>query len=578
MDEGILNRTRLRILFACIFTFLALTIILTAIYLVSAGNLLLHRILIFMIAYATAFYLFLSKKPWRFTAHYFLCCLTVMIWTNVLLVRQPLYVVNLQYCLLVISAAYYLLGAKNGLKYAFAAMLPLLTDVVLNDFLATGLSFRRANINLPAYAVTIAVNFSLILYIHYLFFRSLTKFKMREHSFKRHLEAAVLDAKAQAAAKTNFLNTMSHEIRTPLNAVVGMSNLLMQAPKLPEQEENLQVLHFSAANLMATINEIIDFNNIDNGKVALQRSNFSLYSTVNSVCNTFKAQAAEKALSFSCRIAEAAQPLVLIGDELRLTQVLFHLIGNAIKFTEKGFVNISVAVQPESATRVQIVFSIEDSGIGISKAKLKQVFDPFKKKARRNQRQYQTTLGLTIAVQLLKLHGSELLVKSEEGKGTLFRFLISYDIAAPAASLSLDGEPKKAIDLSHLIVLAVDDEKLNIMVVKKILAGWNIKADEALNGRLAVDMCSKRRYDIILMDINMPVMDGFEAAKIIKKAVHPGEAVPWIIALTASIGAAMDEVERFPFIDDCLLKPFKPEDLKRKIITGTDKAVIPVAI
>ncbi|GAA4101951.1 response regulator [Mucilaginibacter panaciglaebae] len=467
--------------------------------------------------------------------------------------------------MLVIAAGYYILGSKNGLRYAIAAIIPVLADISFDHYLNLDIPSRIVNINYTAYGITVFVNFSLILYIHNLFFKSLNKFKKREVLFKRNLEQAAESLREQAMAKTNFLNTMSHEIRTPLNAIVGMSNLLSSDNKLPEQEENIQILNFSAGNLMATVNDIIDFNNLDNGQIQLQHAPFILFETVANVCATFREQAAMKHLRFECTIDEKLKDRTLNGDQLRLSQILFHLIGNAVKFTTEGFVNVKVAYAADTPQGVLVAFKIEDSGIGISKSKQQQILTPFKKKLPRTQRQYQATIGITVAYQLLKLHGSDLKIMSKEGKGSCFSFDVIYNLANQQKAFNEDPLGPIDVNLSNLRILVVDDERLNLLVVKKTLAKWNVIADEATNGKVALEMCIEKDYDVILMDINMPVMDGFESAKAIKEIKRQNFIPPQIIVLTASIGAAIGEVLKFPYIDDCILKPFKPDELREKL-------------
>jgi signal transduction histidine kinase len=564
-DSGPLNSARMRILFTCIVTFMVLTAILTVIFIFGSLNLLFYRMATFFVLFAIALYLFLSRRPWRHAAHLFLITVTLLIWTNVIFVHQSLYVINIQYGMLVIACSYYILGSRDGLRYALAVIFPLLTDIISNDFLNINIPSRQVDVNYTVYGITVVVNFLLILYIHHLFFKSFTKFKTRDASYKRKLELAIIHSQEQSLAKTNFLNTMSHEIRTPLNAIVGMSNLLMAGKVLREQQDDLKVLNFSAQNLMATVNDIIDFNNLDNGKVLLENKPFNLFRIVSNVCGTFKEEAARKGLRFDCAIDEKLMGKMVSGDVLRLSQVLFHLIGNAIKFTEEGFVSVNVNNIKDEKKAIIVDFKVMDSGIGISRAKRQQILDPFKRELPRTQRQYQTTLGLTIAGQLLKLHDSELKITSSEGKGSSFHFTILYPLTAQQEELDQPLESLKNDQLKNLRILCVDDEKLNLLVVKKILAKWGIEADEAVNGQEAVEMCMTKAYDVIFMDINMPVMDGFEASKIIKSIKNTGFDPPKIIALTASIGAAKDEVTKFPSIDDCVLKPFRPEELKEKL-------------
>ncbi|WP_354303825.1 response regulator [Pedobacter sp. UYP1] len=488
-----------------------------------------------------------------------------------LLVYPTLYVINIQYCLLVISASYYILGSKSGFRYAIAAILPLLTGILFNDFLKQSIPSTMINVNYTAYGITVLINFALILYIHHLFFKSLTKFKKRELLFKKNLEQAAANLREQAMAKTNFLNSMSHEIRTPLNAIVGMSNLLLSGSRSAEQDENLQILNFSAENLMATVNDIVDFSSLDNEKIQLHKKPFRLYQTIKNVFATFEEEATSKLLNFDLLIDEKLKNKLVIGDELRLSQILFHLIGNAIKFTKHGFVNVGVTCSEEPIDKTVIKFKIDDSGIGISEEMQQQLMDPFKKKLQRSQRQYQTTLGMTIASLLLKLHGSQLEINSRESKGSCFSFDIIYtatemqEKSIPVSLFPLDA------NLSELRLLAVDDERLNLLVVKKILAKWGVVADEAVNGKVALEMCIKKDYDVVLMDINMPIMDGFEASRAIKDINKKDFTPPWIIALTASVGSSIEEVIQFPTIDDCILKPFRPEELRYKLSQLNDK-------
>lgn len=565
LDSGPLNSARLRILFTCIVTFMVFSGALTVFFFFSSLHLLMYRMGSFFILFSIALYLFLTAGKWRHAAHFFLISVTLLIWTNVLLVNQSLYIINVQYGLLVIACSYYILGSRDGLRYAIAAILPLVADVISKDFLDFAIPSRKVDVNYTAYGITVAVNFLLFVYIHHLFFKSLNKFKKREASYKHKLECAVAHSMDQSLAKTNFVNTMSHEIRTPLNAIVGLSNLLISGDMTKAQQEDLKILNFSAQSLMATVNDIIDFNDLDGNKVVLKHKTFDISELLANICGSFKQEAAKKSLQFDYIVDRSLSGKIVNGDALRLSQILLHLVGNAIKFTEKGFVKVDVRALPVGKHSIAVDFTIADSGIGISKAELQQILDPFKKMQRRTQRQYQSTLGLTIAGHLVELHGTKLKIKSVAGRGSTFSFTITYELSV---QLHQSKEPLKQVKnepIADLRVLCVDDEKLNLMIVRRILARWGITPDEAENGKEAVDLCMTKSYDVILMDINMPIMDGFEASKAIKGLKDLEFDPPRIIALTASVGAAKAEVLKFRGIDDCILKPFDPAELKDKL-------------
>jgi len=564
-DRNLLDKLRLRILFCCIFTFTVLTVILSVISMLGFTGLPSYTVLIFCSFFACSFHLLLSNQPSGFAAHLFLITVVLVIWTNVLLVNQNLYLVNFQFCLLAILLGYYIFGSRVGLSYSVLAIAPLLMDIFIRDFLNFHIPSRQLIVNSIAYCITVSTNFVLILYINHLFFRSLTTLEKRESSYEQRLKVARIHSKEVAQSKNNFLNTMSHEIRTPLNAIVGMSNLLMTGNMLKEQEESIRVLEFSAQNLMSTVNNIVDFNSLDAGNILLESKPFNFGQTIANVCATFKEAAFDKALRFECVIDEKLNDVMVTGDELRLSQILFHFIGNAIKHTEAGFVAVNLRQNKIDQQFITVGFQIRDSGIGMSTAIQKQILNPFDKKALSNQRQFQVSLGLSIASQLLQIHHSKLEITSSECIGSDFQFEIIYPLSHIGAVTEHFATTAQYEDMSAIKVLCVDDEKLNLLIVKKILAKWNIVTDEAVNGQIAVEMCRSKAYDVVLMDINMPVMDGFEASCLIKSLIKLKWEPPVIIALTASVGAAKDEVLESPNIDDCILKPFRAEELRGKL-------------
>ncbi|GAA3984417.1 hypothetical protein GCM10022210_40360 [Mucilaginibacter dorajii] len=363
--------------------------------------------------------------------------------------------------------------------------------------------------------------------------------------------------------KSEFLSIMSHEIRTPMNAVIGTTNLLLSEDPRPEQLEYLNTLKFSGENLLAIINDILDYNKIEAGKLELSNSQFNLHQLIQKIRQSFHARVTEKQLKLDVYIDEAI-PEMLTGDSMRLRQVLNNLVSNAVKFTHAGSVTIKLEKELIHNNRVTVKFTITDTGIGISPESFNLVFDPFMQDKQVINNDYGGTgLGLAITKRLVELHNSTISVASELNKGTSFTFAIAFNIAAKTigdqpVTHSVAGH---ALSLSGMHILVVDDNKMNLMIATRFLKKWNATVDEALNGEIAVNMVTSNSYNLIIMDLQMPVMDGFEATAAIK-TLHPH--IP-IIALTAD---AMPETHNKAFeagMCDYLTKPFVPETLFEKV-------------
>jgi CheY-like chemotaxis protein/two-component sensor histidine kinase len=370
-------------------------------------------------------------------------------------------------------------------------------------------------------------------------------------------------AEKSSKFKSEFLSIMSHEIRTPMNAVIGTTNLLLDENPRPEQLEYLNTLKFSGENLLAIINDILDYNKIEAGKLELNNSRFNIHQLIRKIKQSFEPRAAEKELTLEL-ITDDTIPGNLMGDAMRLSQVLNNLIGNAIKFTHTGKVIIRLDRDVLTENAVNIKFAVTDTGIGISPESFNIVFDPFMQDQQVINNDYGGTgLGLAITKRLVELHNSTIAVSSELGKGTTFCFAISFPIAAEV------NVPKPVADavnitdnnLQGMNILIVDDNKMNLMIAGKFLKRWNAQVQEALNGQIAVDLVNHNAYDLIIMDLQMPVMNGFEATAIIRQS-HPDLPV---IALTAD---AMPETYQQAIeagMVDYLTKPFVPEVLYSKL-------------
>jgi signal transduction histidine kinase/CheY-like chemotaxis protein len=550
-EQDILDRTRVRILSTCLLTYIGFTTALITLFLFQGPDFRLIRMGIFLTCYLTGLAMLLSRRSWSLVAHFFIICLTLMIWSGILLFRMSVNVATAETVLLVVCCGYYILGSKWGTIYSLLNITPIIGYVILDEYVGFSLPTQQLNISHHSFLLGLVTNFLLLLYVHYAFFRAFQKSQRNEQE--------------QAAAKTNFLSTMSHELRTPLNAVVGMAHLLQMEGPRPDQEEHLKVLRFASDNLMATVNDILDFNKIESGAVVLDKQAFRPAELLDNVCGSFRARAAEKGIGFSCDIDIKLQGLTVSGDTNRLSSILFNLVGNAVKFTTAGHVRVEARLIGQTEATASLRLQVQDTGIGIPQDRQAQVFQPFIQANSRTNRQFHGTgLGLTIAHRLLQLHGSGLQLHSTEGIGTTFSFELNYPLATQAPPLPALTDTV-AGSVAGLRVLVAEDEPINVLVITKILAKWGIVPQVAANGREAVDMVMQHDFDVVLMDINMPVMDGLEAAKTIKALPDPKKAAVAIIAVTASIGRAIEQIKVYPFIDDCLLKPFKPSELLEKL-------------
>jgi two-component system sensor histidine kinase/response regulator len=370
-------------------------------------------------------------------------------------------------------------------------------------------------------------------------------------------------AEKSSKFKSEFLSIMSHEIRTPMNAVIGTTNLLLYENPRPEQMEYLNTLKFSGENLLAIINDILDYNKIEAGKLELNNSKFNIHQLIRRIKQSFDPRAAEKQLTLELTIDDTI-PGDLTGDAMRLSQVLNNLISNAIKFTHAGKVTIRLDKDVITENTVNIKFAVTDTGIGISPESFNIVFDPFMQDQQVIDNDYGGTgLGLAITKRLVELHKGTIAVSSELGKGTTFSFSINFAISPEAIVAKPAALPVNTTDnnLRGMNILVVDDNKMNLMIAGKFLKRWNAQVQEALNGQIAVDMVNHNSYDLIIMDLQMPVMDGFEATSVIKQA-WPN--LP-IIALTADAMPETYQKALAAGMVDYLTKPFVPEVLYSKL-------------
>ncbi|RMF19561.1 MAG: response regulator [Gammaproteobacteria bacterium] len=380
---------------------------------------------------------------------------------------------------------------------------------------------------------------------------------------EKRYRAMLLEKKSQAEAisriKSEFLSTMSHEIRTPLNAIIGLSHLLLEENPREDQVENLNTLAFSAQNLLSLINDILDYSRIEAGRIELERIPFDLRTLVDSLVKAHLPIAREKGLRLRARIPDTLATRRL-GDPTRLTQILNNLLSNAIKFTQEGSVELRIR-EDEGMT---IHFSVTDTGCGIPADKQARIFERFTQADESITRAFGGTgLGLAITRGLVDLFGGHLTLESEEDVGSTFAFEVNLPEAGDADQTGT--EP--ALTNQHLLdgqsILLVDDNQVNLLVARKLLTRWGAEVHTAANGMDAIEACRQRRFDIILMDLQMPLMDGFEATtELHEKKLVDGA---YIIALTAATTEDVRERALKAGMDDVLAKPINPRELAARL-------------
>lgn len=369
-------------------------------------------------------------------------------------------------------------------------------------------------------------------------------------------------------AKEQFLANISHEIRTPINGIAGMANLLGQSPTAEESETYLNAIRHSAENLKVIINDLLDLAAIDSGKLRFEKIPFNLKDLLPSLIGTFTYQARDKRIALEYAIDERLNK-ILLGDPVRLNQILINLISNAVKFTHNGAIKVDCSIDRQQKNTCWIRIEVKDTGVGIPGEKLNTIFESFSQADASVTRKYGGSgLGLTIVKQLVELQNGKITVRSEEHVGSTFIVLIPYGIGK-TRSLGMPADDKKNKSLpdsalQNLRVLLVEDNDINRLYAKSILKNWRCYTDTAENGLVAIEKIKNGEFDVVLMDVQMPVMDGYEATKAIRSMAPPLNKIP-VVALTANATKADVEKCMAAGMNDYLPKPFTPDDLRRKL-------------
>src|SRR6187399_369823 len=348
---------------------------------------------------------------------------------------------------------------------------------------------------------------------------------------KSAAETATAIAEDAVKAKQQFLSNMSHEIRTPMNAIIGFTKVLLKTDLSAKQKEYLTAIKLSGDALIVLINDILDLAKVDAGKMTFEQTPFKLALSISAMLHMFEPKIQEKNLEL-VKEYDNRIPEVLLGDSVRLHQIILNLVSNAVKFTTKGKITVSVKLIHEDEQKVTIEFAVTDTGIGIETDKIEKIFENFQQASSHTSRLYGGTgLGLSIVKQLIEPQGGSIRVKSKINEGSVFSFILDFqktnaEVEAEAEILELDPQIK------NIKVLVVEDIALNQLLMKTLLDDFGFEQDIAANGKIAIEKLKSKSYDIILMDLQMPEMNGFETTEFIRKTMN--SKIP-IIALTADV-------------------------------------------
>ena len=396
--------------------------------------------------------------------------------------------------------------------------------------------------------------------------REISRKNSQLEKYQKELIQAKELAEQGKRIKENFLANMSHEIRTPINGIIGLINLLSQTEIDEKQAEMLSLLKISSTSLLGVINDILDLSKIESGKFRITRGETNIIEICNAVVNLLGIGAKEKNIELFIDL-DPNLPQKIIADSLRLNQILMNLIGNAIKFTNKGSVTLKVEILDKKGNNLSIKFTVIDTGIGIAKENIDKIFEVFEQADEQTTVKFGGTgLGLSIVKNLAKLKGGTLSVESEEGKGSMFAFTNWYEVVSSPTPVEVE-QPKNLalLPFTNVKILLAEDNPINTFLIVKILKTWNIAVDVVENGEDAIAKLKENDYDLIIMDTYMPVMNGLDAIRLIRSgAVPEKEDIP-IISFSAAVMESDKKIAMDAGANDILDKAFNQKLLHEKI-------------
>jgi signal transduction histidine kinase len=515
-------QARIRIIYTFLLLALLKAVIVISVSIANQQNLQAFRAIV-----AFVIYLFLTKLllyvPGRVktVAHIMLSMGVAILLSNIFIYTHSINLISVQFAFMIIVSSFYTLGTRWGMMYSVIGLTPLLLGLLLQGNANIYLTDTTQELASPGPEIIVVLNFLTIIIAHYLFYRAF----LRTISEKEKL----------AESKSNFLSTMSHELRTPLNSVIGITELLIDDNPQERQKENLKILQLSARDLLSLINNILDFNKIDFDKLVLESVTFNLPEFLKDVSAGLRLKAQEKQLDFILDIDPQLENITVVSDPTRLSQLIYNLAGNAIKFTDKGSIRIRLECVNKTSHHAEVLFSITDTGIGIHPDKHETIFEIFTQAESHITRKYGGTgLGLAIVKQVLAMLDSRLHLESAPGSGAKFSFTIRFNTTDAPAQSKTPVLAEKA-DFSNLKILVAEDNELNRMLMQKQLDKLHVQCKIVENGSQAFDALVAENYDAIFMDLHMPVMDGYESLKKVRMLFDPVKANTPVIAFTASV-------------------------------------------
>ncbi len=512
----------------------------------------------------TILLLLLLKNPSRLKvlAHIMLMMGVALILSSVFVYAKQINLVALQFLFMIVMGAFYMLGSRVGIIYSIIGTLPIAILLATGGNIGVstnGTTFQQ--MPSPAFEILAVMNFITIIICQYMFFEAFMQNIREKEALNKQLLESTNQAQQLAATKSNFLSTMSHELRTPLNSVIGITELLIEDKPEERQKENLHILQHSANDLLALINNVLDFSKIDSDKMVLEKVPFRLSEFMQNICTSLRVKANSKQLNFMLDTDPQLERVWISSDSTRLSQLIYNLVGNAIKFTEQGSITVKLQCLKTDDNQTEVLFSITDTGIGIHADKHEAIFESFTQAESHTTRKYGGTgLGLTIVKQILLLFGSKLQLDSSPGNGSKFSFTIQFATVQQVQKAEVTAAQQ---DYSHLRILIAEDNDVNRLLMKKQLERLNVNAMLVENGQLAYDAVLNHEFDAILMDLHMPVLNGYEAVNKIRSLEDRAKANTYIIAFTASV-TEQQEIFNSGF-NDFLYKPVNMTELNNKL-------------
>lgn len=557
-------RARISILYTILLFSILKILIVIGVGIANAQWLQVGRAMVAMVLYAVLTKLLLFKPSYvPFITHTLLLFGLVVIWTNLFVFAHAVNITTAQFMFMVVLCSFYTLGTRHGTVYSGIAILPVLLFFLFKG--AGGIYLTRSPQELasPGFECIVMLNFLTIAICHYLFYRAFDANLKEKERLNDELQHAVAEANRLAQSKSDFLSTISHELRTPLNAVIGSSELLLDDEPAERQKDNLKILHGSAVDLLGLINNVLDYNKMDADKMSLEAIPVPLAGFMQKICSALRIKALDKKLDLVLHIDDRLKNVSVLSDPTRLSQIMYNLIGNAIKFTNKGKVTVDVHCLTVSDNTTSVTFSVADTGYGIPADKHESIFNLFTQADAAISRKYGGTgLGLPIVRQVLSLFNSTIEVESTPGKGSRFFFTISFATTAHTTVKEFSIAPAVTVDLADLKILIAEDVEINRIIINRQLEKLGLQPEIVANGKLAYDAYLTGHYDVIFVDLHMPVWDGYETIKQIRE-LPKTETNVYVIALTASVNEEQKILAAG--FDSILYKPVQINDLRAKL-------------